>query len=473
MSLIVSQNGKNAKKIERSSFSSEDSLQKYIYENPEVIPIDEIEEGLRLFVAAREFQVGSGRIDALGFDQKGNIYIVETKLARNSDKREVVAQVLDYGAALWGNIDLQTFFNSLSEHTERKYHKSFADALAEYYELEDASEVLEQIEKNLSEGNLRFLVMMDEIEPHLKDLVRFINQNSKYDLYALETSMYKNGDQEILITQIFGDEIKKGPGMRAKSSLNTWAKGTEEEFVKGVCEQHCDPKLKTQILKVAGILKNVFQAAFNDNVEFYHVKSTRLDVQRISGHVFYFDQDGKMNVFITHPSWRDNKMAEFFRLVWVKVVEQKIFDVENPDEHKTVWLVPSSFTLEQYVEFANICEQIARQKGFISSYSEEDFRRFVRGVKWITAKTYEKTTPHEYVVIKDGDDLRDDYLKLVKFLFENGVRVPFYDKSYQSYFLDERQYWVMEQSFEEVDNETIILNRTKPEDTFKIYGSDA
>ena len=31
---------------------------------------------------------------------------------------------------------------------------------------------------NLASGNIRFIVMMDEIEPHLKDMVRFINQKA-------------------------------------------------------------------------------------------------------------------------------------------------------------------------------------------------------------------------------------------------------------------------------------------------------
>jgi hypothetical protein len=56
---------------------------------------------LRLLILAREFPTVSGPIDALGIDQDGNIYVIETKLAKNPDKRYVLAQVLDYGAALW------------------------------------------------------------------------------------------------------------------------------------------------------------------------------------------------------------------------------------------------------------------------------------------------------------------------------------------------------------------------------------
>ncbi|MBA3830671.1 MAG: hypothetical protein H0X34_02010 [Chthoniobacterales bacterium] len=44
-----------------------------------------------------------GCIDLLAADADGEIYIIETKLAKNADKRRIIAQALDYGAAIWGN----------------------------------------------------------------------------------------------------------------------------------------------------------------------------------------------------------------------------------------------------------------------------------------------------------------------------------------------------------------------------------
>ena len=71
---------KNAKKIDRSEFEKEGYLQNYIHENPESIPVYEIEEDKKLFVVAREFPTESGPIDALAIDKDGDIYVVETKL---------------------------------------------------------------------------------------------------------------------------------------------------------------------------------------------------------------------------------------------------------------------------------------------------------------------------------------------------------------------------------------------------------
>ncbi|MBK7447808.1 MAG: hypothetical protein IPJ45_17645 [Ignavibacteria bacterium] len=61
-----------------------------------------------MFVVAREFRTDSGSIDALAIDKDGDLYVIETKLFRNSDKRTVVAQALDYGASLWRHYDFTT-----------------------------------------------------------------------------------------------------------------------------------------------------------------------------------------------------------------------------------------------------------------------------------------------------------------------------------------------------------------------------
>jgi len=80
MTLIISENGRGAQRLAPSGFDKEDYLQQYIYNNPDAIPVYEIDEDIRLLVLAREFATASGPIDALGVDQYGNIYLIETKL---------------------------------------------------------------------------------------------------------------------------------------------------------------------------------------------------------------------------------------------------------------------------------------------------------------------------------------------------------------------------------------------------------
>ena len=126
MSIIVSHNNKNAKKLDKQEFGLEREIQQYIYDNPDIIPVYEINSDTRLFIAAREFQTNSGAIDALAFDQNGNIYVVETKLFCNPDKRTVVSQVLDYGASLWRHsTDFEAFIEQLNRHTSKQFDKGF------------------------------------------------------------------------------------------------------------------------------------------------------------------------------------------------------------------------------------------------------------------------------------------------------------------------------------------------------------
>ena len=144
MSIIVSKKGSNAQIIDKSDFNNESSLQEYIHNNPESIPIYEIQEDKKLFVAKREFRTTSGPVDALAVDKDGDIYVVETKLYKNPDKRKVVAQALDYGAALWKHsVDFNEFIEILNNETQEKFDLDFQDKLVDFFNIDnDQSDLL-------------------------------------------------------------------------------------------------------------------------------------------------------------------------------------------------------------------------------------------------------------------------------------------------------------------------------------------
>ncbi len=100
MTIIITKNGKEAQKIEKSNFENEKEVQEYIKENPESLPLYEVKSDVQLLILKREFSTTSGPADAIGIDRDGDLYIIETKLYKNPDKRTVLAQVLDYGAAI-------------------------------------------------------------------------------------------------------------------------------------------------------------------------------------------------------------------------------------------------------------------------------------------------------------------------------------------------------------------------------------
>jgi hypothetical protein len=77
-------------------------LQQLIFDQPDLLPMGMIEPGFgTLIAAAREIRCGHGYIDNLYLTPAGDIVLVETKLWANAQaRREVVAQALDYVAAL-------------------------------------------------------------------------------------------------------------------------------------------------------------------------------------------------------------------------------------------------------------------------------------------------------------------------------------------------------------------------------------
>jgi len=254
MSLLISQNGQKMQKIDKTDFALEKDIQKYIHENPEAIPVYEIDEDKKLLVVAREFRTESGPIDALAIDKDGDIYVVETKLFKNADKRNVVAQALDYGASLWRHSDFSEFQNRLDEEVRKKFSLGLEEKIKDFFKLEDEQviSIFETMRNNLHDGSIKFVILMDSIDDKLKNLIVYINQNSQFDIYAVQMEYYKFESYEIIIPKIFGVEVKKTVGN--KSYSNTRTTWDEQSFIAQTKE-----KLKTdaeKIISIYGYLKD-------------------------------------------------------------------------------------------------------------------------------------------------------------------------------------------------------------------------
>lgn len=230
MPIIVSKKGvAPAVRVEKSGFGKEEDLQEYIHQHPEAIPIYDIQKDKRLFVAAREFVTESGPIDALA-DQDGEIYVIETKLCANSDRRRVVAQALDYGASLWKHFgDFPAFIRLLDTHADPQWRMGFQQKVSEYFLLDGVGveALLNRMADNLREGNLKFVVLMDSADERLKELIAYVNLKSQFDIYGVELELYEYEDYKIVLPKLYGAEAKKNnPPPLPKPPI------TEEELLK-------------------------------------------------------------------------------------------------------------------------------------------------------------------------------------------------------------------------------------------------
>ena len=297
MAIIVSKNGKNAVKVDKSDFALEDHLQQYIYDNPETIPLYDIKEDIRLLILAREFATKSGPIDALGIDKDGELYLIETKLYKNPDKRTVVAQVLDYGASLWSNYrDFNDFINQVDIHTNKDFNQNLNQRLNNFFGVsdEEIKILLDNVRRNLNEGNFKFVVLMDHLHDQLRDLIIFLNNNSEFTVYAVELEYYKHQEFEILIPKLYGAEVKKDLGKTSSQVIptdedlvNVYKDRPEQEKVKKLINFFNDLREGRKEIENVNVAKTPTTLAFYVNTSYQdkitislyiHAKGINLDL---------------------------------------------------------------------------------------------------------------------------------------------------------------------------------------------------
>jgi hypothetical protein len=237
MSIIVSTKGQSPARVPQKPLPNEDYLETYVATHPDVLPLDEIREGLTLVVLARQFSTLSGPVDVLAIDDEGCLYVIETKLYHNGDKRRVVAQMLDYGAAIAREIGATP--DPVATLTAKLPNVDLRSKIAEEFGVEGetdsaADDVLDGLRDCLRDGTLKFIVLMDGLDDRLRDLILFVNEFSRFSVLAVEAKFYSHGDTEIVIPRLFGGE-------RVKTSPQVRATVTEELFFKALGDKTQPP----------------------------------------------------------------------------------------------------------------------------------------------------------------------------------------------------------------------------------------
>lgn len=340
MTIIVSKDRKNAERLESSEFGLESEIQEYIYDNPNTIPLYEIDTDIRLFIAAREFQTRSGPIDALGFDQNGNIYVVETKLYRNPDKRTVVAQAMDYGASLWRHsTNFDNFTQILSHHTNKQFGSSFEQKLMDFFELDDTADIMTAIKDNLNTGSIKFVILMDTLHSQLKDLIVYINQNSQFDIYAVELAYYKHAEFEIVIPKLFGDEVKKEV-ISTKSASYAYEDIDAQQFESHIkARQDVSTEGKNALLEIYDMYIKLTEMVGGSVFYFYSPKARRAGIG-------INDNDGKQTNLVlsngevwTYSNGKTGRIAGFNSRILSRLIDEGLLDKTEKNLTASQWSV--------------------------------------------------------------------------------------------------------------------------------------
>jgi hypothetical protein len=201
-------------------FAQELELQELLCDSPELIPLDQIAPGTPApVVALAEVGLpGAGNSDILAFSVDGCISVVECKLAKNPEiRRKVIGQILEYAASLW-----QMSYEDLDLRVQRHFGHPLADLMAQVVSPDEWDEELfrQAVSENLKSGRFILIIAVDEINEHLGQILRYLNECSEaaFSLCAMEIKLFSAGDIEILMPRLYGPSVGVKPGKSASGS---------------------------------------------------------------------------------------------------------------------------------------------------------------------------------------------------------------------------------------------------------------
>lgn len=201
---------------ERVPFPNEAELQAMLHHSPELIPLRAGENAPRVFVRESGLP-GSGSTDLLGVDSDGNIYIVECKLASNSEiRRKVLGQVIEYAAFLW-NMPYEEFDQLFVRRENETLLELMSKKVGEDWE---AEEFRAEVSKNLRTGSFHLLIAVDRMNNELSQIIRYLAACAPgVRVEAVEINIYKQGETEVLVPEIHGREVAREALLSPKKTL--------------------------------------------------------------------------------------------------------------------------------------------------------------------------------------------------------------------------------------------------------------
>jgi len=176
-------------------------IQRICFENPSILPVDEIEPSFGGIVSiCKELVTDSGPCDLVYLNANGFITIVECKLWRNPEaRRKAVGQILDYAKDLtkW---DYQRFEGECLK-SRGSGDPSLYEILRAYFPDIVEQELIDRIQANLRRGRFLLLIVGDGIRENMEDLISYVQGHGglSFTLALVELPVYRNPNTEQLI----------------------------------------------------------------------------------------------------------------------------------------------------------------------------------------------------------------------------------------------------------------------------------
>jgi len=207
-----------------AGYPSEQDLEMLLAQSPDLLPW---EFGQDLVLASQVYFPPAGTADLIGVSPQGDIILVECKLQSNAEiRRHIVGQVFAYASALWG-MAYDAFVEAFAGPQGRNLVDAARSATEGAGSSWDEEAFRDAVSTNLKEGRFRLLVAVDVITDERQRIVEYINQHTvpQVQLLALQLQYRRDGDVEILLPTIYGQETVQN------KTISTAAQTTEEQLL--------------------------------------------------------------------------------------------------------------------------------------------------------------------------------------------------------------------------------------------------
>jgi hypothetical protein len=151
-------------------------LQRVIYENPQLVPIDEVEPIFAGVVpVCMELPTSVGPLDLVFVNEQGLFTLVECKLWRNPEaRRKVVGQILDYAQQIsrWSYED----FDAAIRRSEKRSGDGLWDIASGAFGLPDERMFIDRVSRHLRQGEFLLLIVGDGIRENTESIAAFLQK---------------------------------------------------------------------------------------------------------------------------------------------------------------------------------------------------------------------------------------------------------------------------------------------------------